>query len=220
MSYPALNSGSSEWTAFSTRNLRSYYFVPSAYDHWLDSKTICRCLSRLRFMVRVAGACSNKMSFARPAEARICVEFVVDKWRWSRSLPSTSFLTCQLFYHQYFIFIHLSVLGWTLGLLATVAFSERPGITQQRGSKQCNVKETCTYTEPREEGSLALVSPPSAASLGWLPCTWGTPHSRSELQWKSEGYGYRRFRPPKTKYLHCHQYKLKAKPYYPSDKNL
>jgi hypothetical protein len=79
MSYPALNSGRSEITVFSTRNLRSYYFVPSAYNRWLDSKTICRCLSRLRFPVRAAEACSCKMSYARTAEARICVEFVADK---------------------------------------------------------------------------------------------------------------------------------------------
>jgi hypothetical protein len=150
MPYPAVNSGSSEWTAFSSRNLRSYYFVPSAYDHWLDSKTICRCLRRLRFLVRVAGACSNKMSCARLAEARICVEFVVDKCHWDRSLPSTSFLTCQLSYHQYFIYIHLPAVGWTLGLLAAVVVSERHRITQQRGSKQRNVKQTCTYTGPRE----------------------------------------------------------------------
>ena len=90
------------------------------------------------------------MSYARPAEARICVEFVVDKWRWGRPPPSTSFLTCQLSYHQYFIFIHLSVVGWTVGLLAAVEVSERPRITQQRGSKKRDVKETCTYTGPRE----------------------------------------------------------------------
>jgi hypothetical protein len=138
-----LNSGRSERIAFSTRNLRSYYFVPSAYDYWLDSKTICRCVSRLRFLVRVAGACSYKTSYARPAEARICMKFVVDKCHWDRSLPSTSFLTCQLSYHQYFIFIHLSTVGWTLGLLAAFAVAERDRITQQRSAKQRNVKQAC-----------------------------------------------------------------------------
>jgi hypothetical protein len=150
MPYPAFSSGSSEWSVFSTRNLRSYYFVPSAYNHWPDSKTIFRCLSRLRFLVRVAGACSNKMSYARPAEARICVEFVVEKYHWGKSPPSTSFLTCQLSYRQYFIFIDLSAVGWTLGLLAAVAVSERHRITHQRGAKKSNVTRTCTYTKPRE----------------------------------------------------------------------
>jgi len=150
MPYPTLSSGSSEWTAVSTRNLRSYSFAPSAYDHWLDSKAICRCLRRLRFLVRIAGACSNKMSCARLAEAWICVEFVVDKCHWDRSLPSTSFLTCQLSCHQYFIFIHLPAVGWTLGLLAAVVVSERHRITQQQGSQQSNVKQACTYTGPRE----------------------------------------------------------------------
>jgi hypothetical protein len=123
MPYPALNTRRSERTVFSTGNLRLYYFVPSTYDHWLDTKKIlvCRCLGRLRFLIRIVGACSNIMSYARPTKARICVEFVVDKWHWDRSLPSTSFLTCQLSYHQYFIFVHLSAVGWTLDLLAAVA---------------------------------------------------------------------------------------------------